>query len=60
MKCKCQDCDLQHCKECGSHILDTSGETCENCQLDNIAAATQTIIAGFDGNYEEAAKFWGW
>jgi ribosomal protein L37E len=33
MKCKLTDCDGVHCKRCGGHVIDVSGDVCAKCQV---------------------------
>lgn len=58
-KCKSDDCDLRHCRECGGHNFEP-GDTCDECQINAASSEAEQITKNFGGNYEEAAKFYGW
>jgi len=58
-RCKFEECELRHCRQCGGHNFEP-GDTCDACQIENAADATERIVQGFGGNSEAAARFMGW
>jgi hypothetical protein len=61
--CNMEGCELQHCKRCGRHYEEGENERqgeCPGCTVQMASDATETIVKGFGGNYEKAAKFYGW
>jgi len=63
-QCNVEGCELHHCRKCGGHYDPACSEgrpdVCDECQLNEIQAECEAQTQAFGGNYEEAAKFFGW
>jgi hypothetical protein len=59
--CRSDGCEMAHCRKCGRHYepMDNTGE-CDECQINAAISETEQITKNFGGNYEEAARFYGW
>jgi len=62
-QCQVEGCELPHCTRCGHHYdpacTDRSG-VCDGCVIEMAGSAAQAQAEAFGGNYEEAARYWGW
>lgn len=61
--CKCDDCEMPHCKQCGHHYdpyCAYGSNVCDECQINNAAEECENVTKAFNGNYEEAAQIMGW
>ena len=62
-QCPIEGCDAAHCTRCGHHYDPyevAGGDVCAACQIEQAAQTAEAQAAAFGGNYEEAAKYWGW
>ena len=59
-KCQSEDCELGHCPECGCHMPSGHDGPCEDCQVQQAMNTTSAQTAAFGGNYEAAARHFGW
>jgi predicted amidophosphoribosyltransferase len=53
------DCDLQHCRQCGDHF-EGQGGVCEECIINNSSAVSERLTVLHGGNYEELNRIQGW
>lgn len=56
-RCRHEDCELLHCRRCGSHY---EAMECEACAVERAFSETEAVVKAFGGNAEEAAKAMGW
>ena len=63
-QCNVEGCELHHCSQCGGHYDPAcSGNrpsVCDECQIMAAADEAEQITKNFGGNWEKAAKFYGW
>lgn len=67
--CKISDelgfCDwgVPHCNKCGEHFSLSDSERhdiCDGCLFDALQIQYEAQVESFQGNHEEAAKYFGW
>ncbi len=62
--CQYEGCEMMHCPRCGRHY-EPCRETarankCDGCIIGDASDEMERITEAFGGNYEEAARFYGW
>lgn len=60
MKCRIDDCDGRHCRECGRHIPEeVPGQYCDACIVDRETRAAEEMYGrGTDEERQAAMELW--